>query len=160
MAIMRQQIIDTILARLRTITLANSYSREVGSKRVFNAKRLPQQLPTPAVILLQGDEMVSNRVGDRYECTLPVTIGFVDAYAGADPDAEAVEFLADVQRAIGVEFTVATTRYSDGAASSPTVRMREVGNAVNAGDPLEGKIFGEVQVEVIYQRSIYDPAKH
>ncbi len=160
MALIRQQVIDALVARLGAITLAGGYSREVGAKRVHHARRLPQQLATPAVVLLQGDEGVSSRVGDRYECSLPISIGFVDAYAGATPDVEALEFLADVQRAMQVEISLTVTRYSDAAAVPHVVRMLEVGNSINAGDPIDGKIYGEAQYEVIYQRSIHDPAKH
>jgi TRAP-type mannitol/chloroaromatic compound transport system permease large subunit len=74
MASIRQEIINAVTAKLQSITYANSYNREIGSGRVYNANKLPQQIPTPAIIFLQGQENADNSVGDRYECSIALSI--------------------------------------------------------------------------------------
>ena len=160
MAIIRQQIVDSITAKLQAITYANSYNREVGTGRVYNANKLPQQIPTPSIIVLQGQENANNSVGDRYECSISISIAFIDSYSGSDPDVEANEFLADIQKAMsGAELTITTTNYSTGASATTFAQILERGSALNAGDPVRGKIYGEVHYNVQYQRSIFDPSK-
>lgn len=158
MALIRQQVLDTISAKLALITRANGYTRNVGPSRVYEAKKAPQQLPTPAVLILQADELVDNSIGDRYVCTLPISVGFVDAYSGPDPDKEAVEFLADIQRAMGAEFALTVDMYSGGTGTL-TVQMLEDGNAVNSAEALPGRIYGDVEYRVVYNRHILDPSK-
>jgi hypothetical protein len=160
MASIRQEIINAVTAKLQSITYANSYNREIGSGRVYNANKLPQQIPTPAIIFLQGQENADNSVGDRYECSIALSIAFIDAYSGSDPDTEANEFLADIQKAMsGAELTITTTNYSTGAAVTTFAQILERGSTLNAGDPVRGRIYGEVHYNVQYQRSIFDPSK-
>lgn len=160
MGIIRQGIVNSITSKLEQITYANSYNREVGKGRVYNANKLPQQIPTPSIIVLQGQENASNSVGDRYECSLSISIAFIDAYSGSDPDVEANEFLADIQKAMsGAQLTITTTNYSTGTAATTFAQILERGSALNAGDPVRGKIYGEVHYNVQYQRSIFDPSK-
>ena len=96
MAIIRQQVIDALELKLQAITFANGYSREVGTRRVYTARRLPQSLPTPAVILYQEAELVEPNLQERYDCALPISIAFIDTYGGRDPDVEAIEFASEV----------------------------------------------------------------
>lgn len=160
MAIIRQQIVDAIVSKLQAITYANSYNREIGTSRVYNANKLPQQIPTPAIVVLQGQEQASNKVGDRYECTLRISLAFIDAYSGSDPDTEANEFLADIQKAMsGAEISITTTNYSSGASVTTFAQILEQASMLNAGEPVRGKVYGEVHYNVIYQRSIFDPNK-
>lgn len=159
MAIIRQEIVNAVTARLQSITYANSYNREVGKGRVYNANKLPQQIPTPAIIFLQGQENADNSVGDRYACSISLSIAFIDAYSGDDPDVEANEFLADIQKAMaGAEISFSTVNYSSGVAVTTLAQILERGSALNAGDPVRGKIYGEVHYNVQYQRSIFDPS--
>jgi len=158
MALIRQQVLDAIEAKLEAITRANGYTRTVGPTRVFEARKAPQQLPTPSILILQGEEIVENSIGDRYVCTLPISIGFVDAYSGQEPDAEAIEFMADIQKAMGAEFALSVTMYSGGSGDL-TVQMLEDGNAINSADALPGRIYGDVEYRVIYNRHVLDPSK-
>ena len=151
---------DVVESRMQNITYANGYNREVGSGRVYNANRLPQNLPTPSVAILQGPESVNNNVGDRYECILGITVGFVDAYAGRDPDVEANEFLADIQKAfLSADISYTTTIHGTSNTTTSIAAILEVANSLNAGDPMDGKVFGEVSFEIQYWRSLYDPQK-
>jgi hypothetical protein len=160
MAIIRQTLMDTVVTKLQAITYANSYSREVGTRRVYSASKLPQQIPTPCVIVLQGPERVDNRIGDRYECSLALSVAFVESYGGPEPDDEANKFLADIQKAVnGADFSFTTTNYSSGASVTTFATLLEVSNSINAGEPVEGKVYGEVQYELGYVRSIFDPEK-
>jgi hypothetical protein len=160
MAIIRQQIMDAVYSRMQSITYANGFNREVGNNRVYNANHMPQNLPTPAVVLLQGPESVDNRIGDRYQCSLVVTIGFVDTFAGRDSDAEANEFLADIQKALSSpEISYTTTNYSSGASVTTTATILEIINSLNSGDLMKGRVHGELDVAVGYVRSIFDPQK-
>jgi len=151
---------DEVESRMKGITYANDYTREVGASRVFNANRLPQNLPTPSIVILQGAESVTANVGDRYECILSVSIGFVDAYAGKDPDVEANEFLADVQTAFtNGDIVFSTTSAATSATVSSAASILEVSNSLNAGEPMDGKVFGEITYEIQYYRAVTDPRK-
>lgn len=149
---------DAIEAKLENITRANGYNRNVGKSRVFEAKKAPQQLPTPSILILQGDEIVTNSIGDRYVCYLPISVAFVDAYSGKEPDAEAMEFMADVQKAMGAEFEITVSMYSGGTGQL-TIQMLEEGNAINAADVLPGRVYGDVEYRITYNRNILDPSK-
>ena len=158
MALIRQQVLDAIEGKLELITKANGYTRNVGTTRVFEARKAPQQLPTPSLLILQGEEIVTNNLGDRYVCELPLSVGFVDSYSGPEPDEEAIEFMGDVQLAMGAEFTLTVTMYSGGTADM-TVQMLEEGNAINSADALPGKVYGDIEYRVTYNRNILDPSK-
>ena len=158
MAIVRQQVIDAIEEKLQAITFANGYSREVGTRRVYTARRLPQSLPTPAIILYQLAELVQPNLQERYECALPLSIAFIDTYGGRDPDVEAIEFASEIQKAMGVEFIISCTSYVSGTIDQ-TVRMEETGNFINAGEPLDGKIYGQIDYDVNYVRHMLDTEK-
>jgi hypothetical protein len=82
----------------------------------------------------------------------------VDAYSGQEPDAEAMEFMADIQKAMGAEFALTVTMYSGGTGSL-TIQMLEEGNAINSADALTGRIYGDVEYRVVYNRNILDPSK-
>lgn len=158
MAIVRQQVVDALEAKLQAITYANGYSREVGTRRVYTARRLPQSLPTPAIILYQLAEMVEPNLQERYECALPVSIAFIDTYGGRDPDVEAIEFASEIQKAMGVEFNLTCTSYVSGTTDQQ-VRLQETGNFINAGEPIEGKVYGQIDYDVNYLRHMRDPEK-
>lgn len=158
MAIIRQQVIDALEIKLQAITFANGYTREVGTRRVYTARRLPQSLPTPAVILYQEAELTEPNMQERYDCALPISIAFIDTYGGRDPDVEAIEFTSEVQKAMGAEFHLACELYT-GGTTSQQVRMQETGNFINAGEPIDGKIYGQIDYDVSYVRHMLDATK-
>jgi hypothetical protein len=162
----RQKIFEAIIARLQTITLDNGYDRDVGTRGVYNARKLPQSIPTPAVIVIRGIEEVEILGSNRFRCTLPVVCDFVDGYNGGDPDDEADDFLAEIEEAVMSDATTGVIEFemtvpaSSGGTTSMIARLREVSNVVNFGDPLEGRVYGRCEFEVEYERSLRDPAKH
>ena len=66
--------------------------------------------------------------------------------------------MADIQRAMGAEFALSVTMYSGGSGDL-TVQMLEDGNAINSADALPGRIYGDVEYRVVYNRHVLDPSK-
>jgi hypothetical protein len=158
MASVRQTIVEALAAKLEAITTANGYNFEVGSDRVFRSAENPTMIPTPAVVLIQGEENIEQNYNNLYACTLEIVVGFVDNYSGSDPETQANLFLADIQKAMGVEFCIAITN-SAGAASETTVIMLEEGNTITISEALPGFLIGQVNYEVQYRRNMLDPNK-
>ena len=162
----RQKLFEAVIARLQRITYDNGYDRDVGTRGVYNARKLPQSIPTPAIVVLRGIEEVEILGSNRFRCTLPVVCDFVDAYNGGDPDDEADDFLAEIEEAVMSDATTGVIEFemtvpaSSGGTTSMIARIREKSNVVNFGDPLEGKVYGRCEFEVEYERSLRDPAKH
>ena len=157
MASVRQKIIDVLIGRLEGITKAAGYSRNVGKGRVKTSGDISGSLPTPSVVLLQADEEISKQYSDRYECKLSVDILFMDTGIYSDSAAEAVEFMADIQKAMQVEFTIQAKRYPDPTIVSGMANMFEVGSAIEVSDATPALIVGRVSYDITYRRSIYDP---
>ena len=157
MASVRKTAINTIVSNLGNITTANSYSFDVGSDRVYRQADNPQVMPTPSVIVIQGEESIENEYSDLYECALEVVIGFVDVYNGDDPEGQANLFLADIQKATGREFRIAATRFGGSVEGTTTVQLAEVSNTVTITDALPGYILGQAVYEMRYRRHIEDP---
>ena len=113
MALIRQQIMDAIFVRLRSITIANGYTRDVGERRVYHESELPENVPPPAILVLEGDERVSFDSTENYRCTIPLQVAFIARVKGQEAgDEVARAFMAEVQRAMGNEFEITTTGYS------------------------------------------------
>lgn len=153
----RQLAIDEIKNRLSSITVDNGYNKEVGADRVFAFKDSPNSMPTPCVILMQGDEEIQKEYSRLYECYLELFVGFAETFSGEDPEEEAVKFMADIQKAMGIEFEVTATDYSSGNPTSTTIQLKEVGSMVNVSESLPGLLLGQVIYYVRYRRRIEDP---
>jgi len=67
MASVRQTIVEALAAKLEAITTANGYNFEVGSDRVFRSAENPTMIPTPAVVLIQGEENIEQNYNNLYE---------------------------------------------------------------------------------------------
>jgi len=155
----RQVGVDAIEQVLGTITLANSYSREVGPSRIFTQASDPSTLPQPGIIIMQGEEEISDNYSNIYECRLELMIGFVDTWHGEYPEKEALKFMADIQKAIattGIEFTAEVTD-SSGNTIENTYQLIERNNAIDVSDSLPGFILGQVTYEMLYRRQMINP---
>jgi hypothetical protein len=162
----RQKIFEAVISRLQRITYDNGYDRDVGVRGVYNVRKMPQSIPTPAVVVMRGIEEVELIGNGRFTCTLPIVCDFVDVYNGGDPDDEADDFLAEVEEAVMSDATTGVIEFeltvptASGGTGTMIARVKEVSNAVNFGDPLEGKVYGRCEFEVSYERSQRDPARH
>ena len=157
MALIRQQIMDAIFVRLRSITIANGYTRDVGERRVYHESELPENVPPPAILVLEGDERVSFDSTENYRCTIPLQVAFIARVKGQEAgDEVARSFMAEVQRAMGNEFEITTTGYSSGASITLTVNLYETGNSYVCD---EQTAEGDVSYSVEYSRHLKDPNK-
>jgi len=157
MASVRQTAIDTIVSNLSNITTANNYTYDVGADRVYRQADNPAMMPTPSIIIVQGEENIDRQYSDLYECALEVIVGFVDNYNGTDPEGQGNLFLADIQKAIGREFVIIATPYGGSEAGTSTVQLTEQSNTVTISSSLPGYILGEIVFEMRYRRHIIDP---
>lgn len=153
----RKLAVDVIRERLGDITIDNGYSKDVGPERVFAFKDSPNSMPTPCVMIMQGDEEIEKEYSRMYECYLEIYVGFAETFSGEDPDEEAVKFISDIQKAMGIEFEVTAKDYSSGNPTSTTIQLKEVGSMVNVSESLPGLLIGQVIYVLRYRRRIEDP---
>lgn len=163
-SIIRDQVVDQIVATLATITKANGYAHDLEASRIFRRRIEPGSIDTPAVVVRQQPARVDVHAGaDRYEETLGIEIGFVlESSDDSDPDGKALALMADIQRALGplaITF-VLTVTLTSGGTDTMTVDLIETGNDVNLGDPIPNLILGSVSYSARYDRSWADPRKH
>lgn len=160
MASVRQAVIDAVVTKLKAIKYVNGYSRELLDSNIKVTRVAPSGLTSPALFVVQGDENVNPiAMNQTFECTLDIGVGFMDQWNGDDPDAEALKFLADIQKAMGTEFTIACTSAASGGASNQIVNMFETGNSLNISESLTGWILGQVGYSVRYRRHWLYPDK-
>lgn len=159
MASVREKAVDAVRALLATVTLDTRYPSGIGTDRVVGIQENPSSVPTPVILLMQGEEEVDNVVGDRYHCVVDVSIGFVDhVQTGDNPDKDATTFMSEIQSIIPIEFQITAPQYNglnDNALQ--TVQMKEVGNTINVSAALNGMYLGQISYEMFYRRSIFTP---
>jgi hypothetical protein len=148
---------DTIRTRLEGITIANGFSRNIGAQRVHEIQSMPTEVPPPGIILVQGDEMVDNRVGDRYACTLELMVGFVDKIKTKEPNEEANIFLAEIQKVMAIEISFSCPVYPLGSVQPGTAQAKEIGNSMNISTAVPGMYLGQIVYDVMYRRNVHDP---
>lgn len=156
----RQRVMSTLKTRLLAINGGSTYSRDLEGERVYTFRDTPQSLPSPSVVIVQGEERILKQYSDRYECKLNVDIGFVDTGHFDDPSDEACQFLADIQLAMGTEFTITAPHFVSGEDVVQTVQLDEDSNALVVSDTSPSMLLGRVTYTVLYRRNIADPSKH
>lgn len=156
----RQKIMNTLKSRLQGITGGSTYSRDLETNRVYTYKRMPTEIAHPSCIIVRGEEKILKQYSDRWECRLMVDIGFCDTIVSEDPSDEADQFLADIQLAIGTEFSVTAEHHALGSDVSQTVQLDEIGNKIEVSEMQPSLILGRITYAVTYRRYISDPSKH
>lgn len=156
----RQTVINALVVKLQAIKYSNGYGREILNDNVKVTRVAPSGVNPPAIFLIQGDETVNPiSMNQMYECELGIGIGFMDQYNGDAPEDEALSFMADIQKAMGTEFSITCTSNSTGSSSTQIVNMFETGNSLNISESLVGWILGQVGYSVRYRRYWLDPNK-
>lgn len=157
MPLIRQTVMSAVHDKLRAITRANGYEREVGSDRFFTESELPENVAPPAIVMMEFDEQVSIENFDTYTCTVPISIGFIDKVRRSqDGDAAARSFMGEIQKAMGLEFSVNVENYSSGATFAMTVQLIERQNSMTTDGQMAS---GDIDYDVIYNRHTRDPNK-
>jgi hypothetical protein len=153
----RDLIIDGIRTNLSNIKIANGYSRDISTDRILGIVDTPTAVRPPAIILIQGEEQVLNKIGDRYECIFEIMVGFVDSVRTQVPDKTATSFMAEIQDALPIEFDINTKIHPSGNATTMTVQLQEVGNTINVNAGTTSLVLGQVTYECQYRRNIHRP---
>lgn len=156
----RQRVFNTVKTRLLGINGGSTYSRDIEGERLWTYARLPEQISGSGIILLRGEEKILKQYARRYECLVQVQIGFTDTGTWEDPSDEADQFMADIQLAMGSEFSIEAPHFQTGLDVDQTVQLEEVGNAINVSDATPGMIMGRLTYNITYRRNIDDPSKH
>ena len=142
----RQQIVDAIDARLKTITTANGYNTDAGNN-VFEWRSYPldENSELPALVYRDTEEIESLAVGGYQLHTLTIEIeGYV---VGANAARDLRALIADVIKAIGTDLTW-------GGLAEDT---RPVEESIEI-DQEERKIAGAViRIEIDYRTQAFDP---
>ncbi len=163
--LVRDIVIDAIGNRLKLITLANGYDYEVNEK-VFTLAGVVNDIPLPAIMLLETNENVLNRTGELYSCDLNLTVLAAAVYHGNDPDGECRKLMGNIQRAIVLpqpEIYFSAIQYNPDPLILTEVtqpaQVIELGNAMNAGEVLEGQVLGQIEFLIKYDRALRDPRR-
>lgn len=154
----RDGLINQVSTQLGTISKAAGYSRNVS--RVYQTPPNSVNIPTPAIVVTQGNEDVTGFVGPIAERNCVLNITFVDNYAGEDSDGEALEFCADIQEALGqilsFQFEAKTL---GGATAYNNAQLFEQGSSLNYSEPMRGKIYGTITYTMTYRTAAKDPRR-
>lgn len=98
----REQIIQTIFARLKTITTANGYNISVADN-ANRAKRVLDQEELPALSLWPGTEITASEYGaDERKMVIDINTAMeVDEDETLSDDAITNQMIADIQKCMG-----------------------------------------------------------
>jgi len=158
MASIRDTVLEAFKAKIQTITKANGYTDDIGS-RVYDYNAIPQQVPTPASIMAEGSEEVKEEGIGRYTRLLNVSVGFIVAYSGANPQQKVRDVIADIQTACASEFAVSVPLLAGGTGSI-RCNVVETGNVQFYGMVTPGKVGAQIDFELTYVTSRTDARKH
>lgn len=168
----RQLVIRKAIGLLQGVTHKALFNFDVGARNVNLKDLIAPNCEVPAICVIQRVESVKPiSVQRHYERKLSFTVGFVydlktalDSFGvnvDEDPDQASGLFIADIQRALGSQHVlddfVANLETPTEFNQHPEVIFREVGNAINVHEPITGRIYGQVDYEVIYYTSSTDP---
>lgn len=132
---LRQKIVEAVTARLQTITTANGYQTNLGSK-VFVWRLTPfQDSETPALNLFDRIDTIQKQTAGIWHHSLAFEIHIVTSAGTAPLETIRDQLIADVQKAIGVDryWTVSGTRL----AHDTDITSVEIGAA--HGEKLEAQ---------------------
>ncbi len=145
MANKRQQIVDAIQARMKTISKANSYSADIKTVDVWNLRALEDN-SLPAIQIRDiTDQLPADGIGGgRRDHVLNVIIGV--QFSGDTSDIQARELLGDVLTAIGEDETFSDLAYR----TEPSV-------ADLIPDEANKRIcFGQIVLDVYYRTGLWE----
>jgi hypothetical protein len=157
------------LAQLVTITKAHGYLFDVGPRRAYMEDLVREIAETPAVFMVMRTENVSGLGRDggdlsgRVGCDLLVNVGFVDTDYGEQNAEKQILWQSTIQYAMGYQHQISgfykmpIPPSDTGEACSIITMFTETGNAVNVTERLTGKIHGQVDYVIRYQRQRLHP---
>lgn len=163
MATTPDPIRSTVMAKLREllsgVTVKHLYTYDVGAKRVFMRDLIGPNVEVPALFVIQRTERVTMRSTQRHkDRILLVNIGFCAQYGGPDPDEAAGLFIADIQSAIPYTADISVHVLEDPTtAVFDQITFTEIGNAINIGEPIPDRVYGQVDFSVKYTTSYNNP---
>jgi hypothetical protein len=154
----RTVVVTKLQSLLSQITTKNGYTFNVGPNRVFLRDIIGPNVEIPALFLVQRTESASMMSVQRHvRRTLAVQVGFLAAYNGPYPDEYAVQFMSDIQRAVGYEHMIDVQTIEDPTVTVQLpIAIEETGTAVNIAEPMQGRIFGQVDYSIRYHTSHLD----
>lgn len=157
MPLVREVVMAAVHEKLKAITRANGYTREVGEERFFKESEVPENVAPPAIVIIEFDEQVQIENFETYTCTLPISVGFIDKVRRSeDGDTAARSFMGEIQKAMGLEFSVSVENYSSGDTFAMTVQLIERQNSLTTDGQMAS---GDIDYDVIYNRHTRDPNK-
>lgn len=154
----RNVVMNKFQALLSQITVKNGYTFNVGPTRVFMRDIIGPNVEVPALFIVQRTESASMMSVQRHtRRVLSVQVGFLASYNGPNPDEYAVQFISDIQRAVGYthEITVQTIEDPSTSVQLP-IAIEEMGTGINIAEPMQGRVFGQVDYTIRYHTSHLD----
>lgn len=155
----RTVVVNKFQSLLSEITTKNGYTFNVGPNRVFMRDIIGPNVEIPALFLVQRTESASMLSVQRHvRRILSVQVGFLAAYNGPNPDEYAVQFMADIQRAVGYTHMIDVQTVEDpNVTVQLPIAIEEMGSGINIAEPLQGRVFGQVDYSIKYHTSHLDP---
>ncbi len=140
----RQSIIDSIITRLQTITIANQYETDLGNN-VFEWRETDiELLDLPCVVLRDPSESVVAR-GGNHHYSLEIEL---EAKSLASDTALVRNIIADITKAIGVDPNFDSLVYQTTPVENETLEIEH-----------KGKLFSSITMkfEVNYSTQAFKP---
>lgn len=145
----RAQIVAAIIAKLKTITTANGYKTELGSKVYeWGAPRLGAEDLPAAIVRDDTEDLVSEYSNARHEFILTVEIEVLTADAATAASIRAArDFITDVYKALGQDITL----------GGLALDIKPIGNEL-AHEKAEKTVGGgKASYAVRYRTAAYNP---
>ena len=130
-------------------------------KRVYLRDCITLQQETPAICVVQRTTQYTPGSIGRLQYRALVNVGFISSYQGDLPDEEAGHWESDIMRACGYDHALdgLTPLHEDPEPASyvsGVVVFEPRGAAFNYGEPMAGRIYGQVDFTAIFETSMAD----
>lgn len=161
-------VVDKVVALMGTIATP-AYDVNVTPARVFRGQKILPEVAArgpcisvwPGIVLPDdGDEP---RSFGRYYVKLPLSVAFAWEAKESEVQQKATTFIASIDRALAKEgealgsqaFTLPLPKYPGGTPDDFTVWWKPAGAAAFVGDALPNHVFGTVDFDLRFPRSIF-----
>lgn len=151
-------VVDAVKAKLAAMTRANGYSDDFGL-RIYDYYESPTTAAPPCLMLVQDQEELEPGDFGSYRRTLPLVVVGLAAYAGTFPTQRARAIIAEIELAMGLDFSIDVPREPDGATVAHVVRMVATENVPLGRDLADGRAYCEVRFELTYSTNIRNPRR-
>lgn len=157
-----ERLIDNRIAALRTITKAGGYTQDIGHNPLDGDQMTFQESPPFSFWKLDEELPDPEKEMGRYVRKLRFWVGGGIEYAGLEAWRQVAMMRADLQRVMGLRFSLVMPVQAGGEVAVP-VQVKELGHSspvLDIGDPNTALGMVQILYEYRYETSRSDPGIH